>query len=1021
MAPEVSPAPLAPPPKSYRSRAAKIVLAYAGFSALWIGLSDHVLAAMVPDRDLFADLAMIKGWFFVVVTSTLLFFWLRQSFGELAEHIAARGAAERLARQREEQLRALGDNLPGSYVYRLVRTEKGPRFLYASAGVERVHGITVEALLADANELFGQISAEDDARIFALGEQSFRTMRDFDVELRFQRADGVWRWLSLKSRPHHTETLGVVWDGVATDITERKQAETDLRLSRAKFLQAFSNNPAAIALTRLEDGLVLEVNDTWVALTGYSREEALGRTARHIWADPASATKFVAMLREHGVVRGWEETFRKKNGELFTAELSTRLLTSEGEATILSTLVDVTARRRQQRRVTLLADISRRLVVGDDPRSLVRGILADIARELECDMFANHMASASGNTLLLENYGGMTEELCGKLAVLDIGESLAGLVAQRKQPLVLADLPAVTLPQAQALIEVGLRAYCGQPLLVGDRLIGTITFGSRTRGRFAEEDVRLMKAVADQVATTLDRLQLHERLKQSEELFRQMAENIDAVFWMASAANNELIYVSPGYEIVWGRTREALYANPREWLEAIVPEDAERVTTAVARQASGGYREEFRIVRPDGSERWILDRAYPITDPNGKVIRIVGVARDVTEQKSLEERFLRAQRMEAVGTLASGVAHDLNNILAPILMVAGLLRDRQIDGETRRYLELMEGSAQRGAGIVAQLLTFSRGIGGERVPLQVEHLVVEIARLLNETLPRNIEVVRESAHRLPSVLANPTQVHQVLMNLCINARDAMPQGGRLTLAVAERAVDAAVAAAHDRVRAGQFVVLSVQDTGHGMTPELLRRIFDPFFTTKEVGKGTGLGLSTAVGIVRGHGGFIEVDSAAGRGTRFEVFLPALDCESSAVPVGGEEELPRGNGERVLVVDDEEAIRIAMREVLESVGYEVVNFPGVAEALAAWPQQRERVRVVITDLMMPGAQGWDLIYGLRADRADVPVIVCSGLGQSVTKEEAERAGVHCVLAKPFTALTLLREVRAALLAGGVARQ
>ncbi len=1013
MTPAVPRASVAPPAKPYRARAAKIVFAYAAFSALWIGLSDHVLTTMVHDRDTFADVAMMKGWLFVVVTSTMLLVLLRRSFGELTENIAARGAAEQLARQREEQLRALGDNLPGSYVYRLVRTEAGPRFLYASAGVELVHGITVEALLADARQLYGQISAEDNERLFTVGEQSFRTMSDFDIELRFRRADGVMRWLSLKSRPHCTEHFGVVWDGVATDITERKQVETDLRLSRAKFAQAFANNPAAIALTRLEDGLVLDVNDTWVALTGYTREEALGRSARHIWPNPEAAARFVAMLREHGVIRGWEEIFRKKNGELFVAELSTRLLTTDGEATILSTLVDVTARRRQQRRVTLLADISRRLVVGENPLSLLRGILADIARELECDMFANHMVSPNGKTLLLESCGGMPEELRDKFAVLEFGSSLAGVVAERKQPLVLADLPTVTLPQAKTLIGVGLRAYCGHPLLVGDRLIGTITFGSRTRSRFVEEDIRLMKAVADQVATTLDRMRLHERLTQSEELFRQMAENIDEVFWMTSVAKNEIVYVSPGYEGVWGRTREALYANPREWLQAIVPEDAERVAVAAARQASGGYHEEYRIVRPDGSERWILDRAYPVTDDEGKVIRVVGVARDVTEQKNLEDRFLRAQRMEAVGTLASGVAHDLNNILAPILMVAGLLRERQIYAETRRYLELMEGSAQRGAGIVAQLLTFSRGIGGERIPLQVEHLVAEVVRLLNETLPRNIEVVRDTARSLPAVLANPTQVHQVLMNLCINARDAMPQGGRLNLGVATRLVGDAMAAAHDHVCAGTYVVLSVQDSGHGMTPELQRRIFDPFFTTKEVGKGTGLGLSTVLGIVRGHGGFIEVDSAPGNGTRFEVFLPALGCESSAAPVAGAEDLPRGNGERVLVVDDEESIRIAMREVLESAGYQVVAFPSVAEALADWPLQRDTVRVVITDLMMPGAQGWDLIYELRVDRADIPVIVCSGLGQSVTSEEAERAGVRCVLAKPFTAMTLLREVQAAL--------
>jgi len=1013
MTPNAARPPVEPPIRNYRIKAARIVLAYAIFSGLWIAFSDHMLAQVVHDPEQLADLSMLKGWFFVLVTSAMLAVLLERAFKALAQHASARESAEQAARRTSAQLRALGDNLPDSYVYRYAPTPAGPRFLHLSAGAERVHGIPLADLLSDPQALFRQIHADHRALLPALEEQSRQTMADFSLEICFQRTDGAQRWLALRSHPERTESGEVVWDGVATDVTERKQAENDLRLSRAKFLQAFSNNPAAIALTRLDDGLVLDVNDTWVALTGYSREEAVGRSARHIWPTPEAAAKFVRALREHSELRGWEETFRKKNGEMFVAELSTRLLNSDGEATILSTLVDVTARRRQQRRVTLLADISRRLVVGDQPRSLLRGIFADIARELECEIFACYMAVPGGTRLALECCGGLSEEQERGFAELPFGASLCGVVAERRRPLILADLPTVALPQAQGIIALGVRGYCGHPLLVGDRLIGTISFGTRQRSTFAEEDVRLMKAVADQVATTLDRVQLHERLKQSEELFRQMAENIDEVFWMTSVAKDELIYVSPGYESIWGRTRESLYANPREWWQAILPEDADRVALASARQAEGAYREEYRIVRPDGTERWISDRAYPVFGADGKVIRIVGVARDVTEKKTLEDRFLRAQRMEAVGTLASGVAHDLNNILAPILMVAGLLREREIDAETRRYLELMEGSAHRGAGIVAQLLAFSRGLGGERIPLQVEHLAAEIARLLNETLPRNIEVVREAARSLPPVLGNPTQIHQVLMNLCINARDAMPQGGRLTLSVAARTVSEAVAAAHDHVKAGSFVVLTVRDNGHGMTPELQRRIFDPFFTTKDVGKGTGLGLSTALGIVRGHGGFIDLESAPGQGTQFEVFLPALDCENVAEPAADEEKFPRGNGERVLVVDDEESIRIALSEVLESAGYEIVAFPNVVDALAAWPQQRETVRVVVTDLMMPGLQGWDLIYELRRDRPELPFIVCSGLGQNVTQEEIERAGAQCVLSKPFTAQALLRAVRTAL--------
>jgi CheY-like chemotaxis protein len=356
------------------------------------------------------------------------------------------------------------------------------------------------------------------------------------------------------------------------------------------------------------------------------------------------------------------------------------------------------------------------------------------------------------------------------------------------------------------------------------------------------------------------------------------------------------------------------------------------------------------------------------------------------------------------------VAHDLNNILAPILMVSGLLGEQNPGPETRRLLELMETAAQRGAGIVAQLLTFSRGLGGERIPLPIEQLVAEMARLMQETFPRNIEIVRHGGRDLPLVLANPTQVHQVLMNLCVNARDAMPQGGRIELGVSVREVPAEVAARHEKVRPGEFVVVTVSDTGHGIPPEVRRRIFDPFFTTKDVGKGTGLGLSTVLGIVRGHGGFIEVESEAGRGSRFEVYFPAQRVRDDAAAASDVDELPRGHGERLLVVDDEESIRVAVKAVLEQFGYDVVVASDVAEALGCWRTQVGRFQLVVTDLMMPGDDGWELV---RQIGGAVPIIVCSGLGQAITAEEAARARVHCVLPKPFAAPALLREIARAL--------
>jgi len=510
-----------------------------------------------------------------------------------------------------------------------------------------------------------------------------------------------------------------------------------------------------------------------------------------------------------------------------------------------------------------------------------------------------------------------------------------------------------------------------------------------------------------------ERRRVEQSLRESEELFRQMAENVDEVFWMTDVPRRTMLYVSPAYARIWGRSCESLRASPRQWLDSIHANDRERVERAVPRQAEGSYAEEYRIHRPDGAVRWIADRAFPVRDEAGRVFRIVGVARDITDNRRLEEQFLRAQRMEAVGTLASGVAHDLNNILAPMLMIGTLLRGKLPQPSDQKLLGLLEQSAQRGAAIVAQLLTFSRGLSGERMELRVEHLIGEMLHLIAETFPRNIAATREFASDLPAVLADPTQIHQVLMNLCVNARDAMPEGGQLTLGLRATQVDAATAARHPGVAPGPFLVLSVSDSGTGIPESLRTRIFDPFFTTKEIGKGTGLGLATVMGIVRSHGGFIALTSELGRGTRFDVFLPSITPAEAPRPEAAREMPGRSRGETVLVVDDEEAICSVAKDVLELEGYRVLTAPSGQEALALFRTLDGQLDLLVSDVMMPGIDGWELAATLRLSLPDLPIVLSSGLDQKILPEALRAAGVSALLRKPFDARELCAAVRRAL--------
>jgi CheY-like chemotaxis protein len=369
--------------------------------------------------------------------------------------------------------------------------------------------------------------------------------------------------------------------------------------------------------------------------------------------------------------------------------------------------------------------------------------------------------------------------------------------------------------------------------------------------------------------------------------------------------------------------------------------------------------------------------------------------------------------LESIGTLASGIAHDLNNILGPILMGAQMLQLKPQDKQSRRLLTVMQTNAERGAEMIKQVLSFAKGIGGERVTIQPKHLIREIVRIMEETFPRSIQVTQRLSEDLWTISGDATQLQQVLMNLCLNARDAMPRGGALTVEAENRALDELYAGMLKGASSGNYVVVTITDTGHGIPPEIIDRIFDPFFTTKELGQGTGLGLATVQGIVTGHGGFITVESLPGRGTKFEIYLPAHEA---AGPKQVEERYPAilsGNGELILVIDDEAAVREMAGRILETFGYRVMSADNGATALAIFAGHKDEISVVITDMMMPVMDGLKTIRALQKLNPQVSVIASSGLTESAPEAELEQLGVRRFLVKPYNAVALLKTVAEAI--------
>lgn len=421
-------------------------------------------------------------------------------------------------------------------------------------------------------------------------------------------------------------------------------------------------------------------------------------------------------------------------------------------------------------------------------------------------------------------------------------------------------------------------------------------------------------------------------------------------------------------------------------------------------RAMASLRRETVELKTDG--HWFEITVDPILDRDGAFIGAVHIATDVTQRKQLEAQLLRAQRLEAIGALASGVAHDLNNILSPILMAVPMLRESTTDPEALEILKTVESCAERGAGIVKQLLTFARGRPGAFTAVSPKHIIQEIAALTRETFPKTIQTRVSMPEQLWPIMADPVQVHQALTNLCVNARDAMPQGGTLRLELANESVDEMFASMVPGAKPGPYVRMSVIDTGVGIPPEHLDKVFDPFFTTKEEGKGTGLGLATVQNIMRGHGGFVRLTSKPGAGTQVDLYFPAAPQAQPADLHPAPKTPPQGNGQLVLIVDDEASNRELIKRVLEKNGYTTLVAATGYEAIAIYSEWQPQIRAVITDIMMPGMQGTTLIDAVRNLNPHVPILAITGMTELAKLSIREQPGSMEVLLKPFDAFQLL---------------
>ena len=720
----------------------------------------------------------------------------------------------------------------------------------------------------------------------------------------------------------------------------------------------------------------ISVNAAFLKVTGLSREAVVGRTVNEVVPEPSLTTvlgKYRQAIEENTIV-SWEETSDYPTGRL-TGEVSV-VPVFDNQATcthLVGSFHDITERKRAEAELRESEERFRKM--------------ADTAPVMIWITGPDKLFTFVNKTWL--DFTGRTREQ-------ELGNGWAAGVHPDDLQRCYEVFSAAFDARRNFQLECRLRRWDGEYRLI---LCSGIP-------RFAPGGV-----FAGYIGSDVDITDL-----QSEERFRQLAENIDQVFWMFDLGTQRLLYVSPAFEKVWGYSSTALYQNPDCLVQSVHAEDRDGLMAVLSKARSEPVEASYRIVHPDGSVKWIQGRSFPIPDGGGRPYRVAGIAEDVTGHREMEEQLRQSQKMEAVGRLAGGIAHDFNNLLTVINGYTDLLL-RKSSANDQIYAELNEirSAGQRAQELTSQMLAFSRTQIRTMEVLSLQSVIEDVAKMLRPMIGEDIELVIAFDPESGQVKADCTELTQILLNLAANARDAMPTGGILTFETRSMEVDDSLARSHPGSQPGPYVRLTVIDTGVGMDAKTQQHLFEPFFTTKQVGKGTGLGLATVYGIVSHCGGWIDVKSKPGGGATFQIYLPRLEVrafEGSEFPEPAMVQL-RGT-ETVLVVEDQPHVRKLTCAILKEFGYQTLEASHGEEALRLAATHKGPLDLVLTDVIMSGLHGPELANRLKVIRPS-PILFMSGYSGSMEGGHDPKVGY---IRKPFTPDTLARKVREVLDATGL---
>ncbi len=841
-------------------------------------------------------------------------------------------------------------------------------------------------------------------------------------ERHFYRQEHVEAALAFARRAAIAMENARLYSAAQRELAEREAAEAALRERELRYREVFENTSDCLYLLEMTaDGSFrnIEVNPAVERTAGLSRTQMIGKTQEEtVSLETARAVneKFRRCVEEGTIVDEELQLDLPTGRRLFHSTLIPVAGPAGAPIRIVGISRDITERKGAEELLRKAADRSALLLdLYEQAPQLTDKQLYDFALDHAVRLTGStmgflHLISDDQNTVILTTWSSGVMPACTTTpAVTHYPIAEAGNWAdcvRFRRPMVFNDFPSSANQKGLPPGHVPLQRFMSIPVMERDKTRIIFGVGNKTED-YDDDDIVQIQLVAKELQKLLEERHAREALLESEQRLRQVAETIDEVFWLTDVVKRQMIYVSPAYEKIWGRTCESLCDSPDSWLDSVAEEDKEAVRQAA--MVLGATDTEYRIVRTDGSMRWIHARAFPVKDSEGRVYRIAGVAEDVTSRRQLEQQYLQAQKMEAVGLLAGGVAHDFNNLLAVILNCSELLgRQTPSTDSRRKRIDDIVTAVKRAAVLVRQLLAFSRKQVLEPRVLDLNTLVTDMEKMLRRVLREDIRIVVSTHHEPATIKADPGLIEQVIMNLAVNAGDAMTEGGTLTIEISNVDVDD-----DPRMKSGAFVLLTVTDTGTGMDAETQARIFEPFFTTKPTGKGTGLGLATVYGIVEQSDGSVFVESEIGRGTTFTIYLPRVDEVTDVRDAPRLAGMDVGGTETILLVEDDDALRDVTREMLERGGYTVLSARDGAEALDIDERHRGDLDLLIADVVMPGMSGPHLATRLRPRHPRLKVLYASGYTDNVVlrRDVLDRGAL--LLNKPFTASTLAEKVREAL--------